>query len=67
MADELVNPKITASILVRMEDVTDKINAGLNAGMSESERTKKVNEICRKLETEVHVLSRLPMFRILIT
>ena len=35
-----------------MEDVTDKINAGLNAGMSESERTKKVNEICRKLETE---------------
>ena len=52
MADELVNPKITASILVRMEDVTDKINAGLNAGMSESERTKKVNEICRKLETE---------------
>ena len=52
MADELVNPKITASILVRMEDVTDKINAGLNAGMSESERTKKVNEICRKLEAE---------------
>ena len=52
MAEELVNPKITASILVRMEDVTDKINAGLNAGMSESERTKKVNEICRKLESE---------------
>ena len=35
-----------------MEDVTDKINAGLNAGMSESERTKKVNEICRILEAE---------------
>jgi len=53
MAEELVNPKITASILVRMEDVTDKINAGLNAGMSESERTKKVNWKPKPLKEQI--------------
>lgn len=50
--DELTNPNITASILVRMEDVTDKINASVNDEMSETERAKIIKEVCRKLETE---------------
>ena len=50
--EELINPGITASILVRMEDVTDKINAGLKEGMSLSEQKQKIAEICQQLETE---------------
>lgn len=50
--DELTNPNITASILVRMEDVTDKINAGLTAEMNEEARVKKITEISRQLEAE---------------
>ena len=50
--DELTNPNITASILVRMEDVTDKINAAVNDEMPEAERAKIIKDICRKLEAE---------------
>ena len=50
--DELTNPNITASILVRMEDVTDKINAAVKDEMPEAERAKIIKDICRKLETE---------------
>lgn len=39
-SEELPNPGITASVLVRMEDVTDQINAVLKEGMSETERKK---------------------------
>ena len=52
LQEELMNPGTTASILVRMEDVTDKINAALNDNMSEQERAEKVKEISRKLEAE---------------
>lgn len=37
-SEELPNPGITASILQRMEDVTDQVNAVLNDNMSEEER-----------------------------
>lgn len=50
--EELTNPGTTASILVRMEDVTEKINAALNNNMSEEERAKKIKEVSRKLEAE---------------
>ena len=50
--DELTNPNITASILVRMEDVTDKINAAVKDEMPEAERAKIIKDICRKLEAE---------------
>jgi hypothetical protein len=46
---ELTNEGITASILVRMEDVTDKINSQLNDNMSEEERNKKIQEISKEL------------------
>lgn len=48
--DELANPGITASILVRMEDVTDRINAALKPGMTATERNNKIAEVCRQLE-----------------
>ncbi|WP_294139559.1 S46 family peptidase [uncultured Sanguibacteroides sp.] len=49
---ELANPKITASILVRMEDVTDKINAVVKSGMTEEERNEAVTQAARRLEAE---------------
>lgn len=50
-ADELANPGITASILVRMEDVTDKILSRLPPEMSEQEKNQTVKAICKQLET----------------
>ncbi len=50
--DELANPGITASILVRMEDVTSRINAVLKPEMSIEERTQKIKEVSSELEKE---------------
>lgn len=51
-SEELANPGITASILVRMEDVTDRINAGLNEDMTVEERNARIAEIAGKIEKE---------------
>lgn len=51
-ADELANPGVTASILVRMEEVTDSILPYLNDSMNEQERAKKIQEIAARLEQE---------------
>lgn len=45
MEDELSNPGITASILNRMEDVTDRVNAVLKDGMSEMDRGIVIDSI----------------------
>ncbi|MDE5611405.1 MAG: S46 family peptidase, partial [Odoribacter sp.] len=45
MEDELANPGITASILERMEDVTDRVNAVLNDNMSNAERNRVIDSI----------------------
>lgn len=50
--EELANPGITASILVRMEDVTSRINAALKEGMSEEERSKVIRQVAQQLEKE---------------
>lgn len=50
--EELANPGITASILVRMEDVTEKINAVLKPGMTAEEKGIEVARISRQLEQE---------------
>ena len=50
--DELANPGITASILVRMEDVTDRINAQLTPEMSAEERNAKIKQVAARLEAE---------------
>lgn len=46
---ELANEGMTASILVRMEDVTEQINSQLNDNMSEEERNKKIKDISKEL------------------
>ena len=44
-SEELPNPGITASILQRMEDVTDQVNAVLNDNMTEEERAEAIERI----------------------
>ena len=46
---ELPNPGLTASILVRMEDVTEQVNAALSDDMSESERSRAIKEVCDRI------------------
>lgn len=48
LGEELANPGITASILVRMEDVTDRVRARLKPGMTE----KEAAGIFRELECQ---------------
>ena len=67
MKDELANPGTTASILDRMEDVTERVNACLNDGMSEGERyaaIDSISEIITKEATEgTHFSAQVqPMF-----
>lgn len=51
-AEELPSGGITASFLVRIEDVTARILAEVNASMSESERTAKVRQLGKTIEGE---------------
>lgn len=51
-SDELPTGGITASFLVRIEDVTQRVLAELNASMSESERTAKVRQLSKTIEGE---------------
>ena len=49
MEEELPNPGLTASILVRVEDVTKEVLAALNDDMTEVERDSAINEISKKI------------------
>jgi hypothetical protein len=51
-AEELPSGGITASFLVRIEDVSARVLAELNASMSETERTAKIRQISKSIETE---------------
>ncbi|MEN8120176.1 MAG: S46 family peptidase [Bacteroidota bacterium] len=51
-AEELPNPGKTVTFLVRMEDVSDKINTLLNDRMTEEERTLTIRKISDKLKKE---------------
>ena len=51
-SEELPNPGITASILQRMEDVTDQVNAVLNDNMSEEERAAAINAISKQISAK---------------
>jgi len=51
-AEELPSGGITASFLVRIEDVSARVLAELNASMSETERTAKIRQISKTIETE---------------
>ncbi|RHV98548.1 S46 family peptidase [Culturomica massiliensis] len=48
--EELANPGITASVLVRMEDVTGKIQAALSENMPEKRRNGVIDSVCNVLE-----------------
>ena len=50
--EELPNPGLTASILVRMEDVTDRVRQRLSDDMSESDRNAAIREISDKIADE---------------
>ncbi len=47
---ELPNPGLTATFIIRIEDVTDAINSKLNSSMNESEREAKIKELSKELE-----------------
>ena len=47
---ELPNPGMTASILVRMEDVTDRVKNALSDEMSETERERAIAEVSKQIE-----------------
>ncbi|MBI5218961.1 MAG: S46 family peptidase [Bacteroidia bacterium] len=49
---ELTNEDLTASILVRMEDVTARILGELKPEMTESDRNSKINKIKKEIENE---------------
>ncbi len=51
-SEELVNHGLTATFLIRMEDVTKNILGAVDDNMTEQERTQKVNAAIAKLEKE---------------
>ena len=52
MEQELPNPGLTASILVRMEDVTAKVKESLRDDMSEGDREAAIKKVCSQIEEE---------------
>jgi len=50
LEEELPNPGMTASILVRMEDVTEKVLSQVNDTMTQEERDNKIDEIASEIE-----------------
>ncbi len=48
--EELLNEGTVATIMVRMEDVTDSVLAGVTANMTESERKSIINKAIKKIE-----------------
>ena len=50
--DELANPGLTASILQRIEDVTDRVNAALNDKMTEEERALAIQAVAGEITRE---------------
>ncbi|MCL3782285.1 S46 family peptidase [Prolixibacteraceae bacterium JC049] len=50
--EEIPTPGLTATFLVRMEDVTERINSQLTDDMSEKDRYKKISEIKKEIVKE---------------
>ena len=50
--EELPNPGLTVSLLIRMEDVTDKVLSGVKTGMTEADRQKKIDEAGKTIIAE---------------
>ena len=52
LEEELPNPGLTATFLIRIEDVTEKVKAMLNDQMSEKERNSEISKIGKKITDE---------------
>lgn len=50
--EELPTPGLTATFLIRIEDVTEKIVPNLPENISEQERNEKIRELARDIEAE---------------
>jgi hypothetical protein len=50
--EELPNPGLTVSLLIRMEDVTDKVLSGVKTGMTEADRQKTIDEAGKTIIAE---------------
>src|SRR6056297_1188724 len=50
--DELPNPGLSVTFLVRIEDVTDRVLRNVTAGMSESERSETINSVRGEIADE---------------
>ncbi|RLD36946.1 MAG: serine protease [Bacteroidetes bacterium] len=50
--EELVNPGLSVRFLVRIEDMTERVLAGLNDGMTEDERKEAINKIGDEIKAE---------------
>jgi hypothetical protein len=51
-SEELPNPDLSVTFLIRIEDVTEKVLAAVNAGMSETARNTAIDAARRKIEQE---------------
>ncbi len=51
-SDELQNPGLTATLIVRMEDVTSKVLAGISDTLNDAVREKKINEAINLIQKE---------------
>jgi hypothetical protein len=49
---ELPNPNLSVTFLVKIEDVTDQILANVKAGMSEQDRSSAINEVRSTIEAK---------------
>ena len=49
---ELPNPNLSVTFLIRIEDVTDQILANVKAGMSEQDRSSAINEARSAIESK---------------
>ena len=52
LEEELSNPGLSVSFLVRMEDVTDRITAFLKPGMNETERQDSIAQVAKAITDE---------------
>lgn len=50
--EELPNPGLSATFLVRIEDVTDRVLSNVTDGMSESERSETINSVRGEIADE---------------
>ncbi|MFZ4741919.1 MAG: S46 family peptidase, partial [Bacteroidales bacterium] len=51
-SEELANPGLTATLLVKMEDVTAKVLAVLNKNMTETQREEAIDKISKEIAKE---------------